>query len=159
MIIRKLLQTHDTTSTAKSNLKEKTALKIRHLVEAMDEEEISFHEQMAQNLVIQTGLEGIGSAKRNYDDTTLRQNALMEIELKKPTLMVYTNGSIMSEERGVGVYCEAKGFEGRYKIEQDVPISSADLKAIEIATNFIFKQDEQRAVILTEGHTNTHKNK
>jgi hypothetical protein len=49
MIIRKLLQTHDTTSTAKSNLMEKTALKIRHLVEPMDEEEISFHEQTTQN--------------------------------------------------------------------------------------------------------------
>jgi hypothetical protein len=30
---RKLLETQDTTSTAKFNLKEKTALKIRHLVE------------------------------------------------------------------------------------------------------------------------------
>jgi hypothetical protein len=46
-----LLETHDTTSTAKFNLMEKTALKIRHLVEAMDEQEISFHEQMAQYLV------------------------------------------------------------------------------------------------------------
>jgi hypothetical protein len=73
---------------------EKAALKIRHLVEAMDEEEISFHEQTAQNLVIETGLEGIESAKRNYNDTTLRQNALRKIELKKPTLMVYTDGSI-----------------------------------------------------------------
>jgi hypothetical protein len=43
MIIRKLLETHDTTSTAK----------FRHLVEAMDEEEISFHEQTKQNLVIE----------------------------------------------------------------------------------------------------------
>jgi hypothetical protein len=34
------------------------------------------------------------------------------------------------------------GFEGRYKIEKDVPISSAELKAIEIATNFIVQQDE-----------------
>jgi hypothetical protein len=50
--------------------------------------------------------------------------------------MVYTDGSIMGEERGVGVYYEAKG---RYKIEKDVPISSAELKAIEIATNFIFQ--------------------
>jgi hypothetical protein len=33
------------------------------------------------------------------------------------------------------------GFEGRYKVEKDVPISSAELKAIEIATNFIFQQD------------------
>jgi hypothetical protein len=49
--------------------------------------------------------------------------------------MVYTDGSIMGEERGVGVYCEVKGFEGRYKIEKDVPISSAELKATEIATN------------------------
>jgi hypothetical protein len=54
----------------------------------------------------------------------------------------------MGEERGVGVYTEAKGFEGIYKIEQDVQIYSAELKAIEIATNFIFQQDEQRAVIL-----------
>jgi hypothetical protein len=53
----------------------KTALKIRHLVEAIDEEEISFHEQTTQNLVIKTGLEGIESAKRNYNDTTLRQSA------------------------------------------------------------------------------------
>jgi hypothetical protein len=30
------------------------------------------------------------------------------------------DGSIMSEERGVGVYCEAKDFEGRYKIEKEV---------------------------------------
>jgi hypothetical protein len=29
---------------------EKTALKIRHLVEAMDDEVISFHEQTARNL-------------------------------------------------------------------------------------------------------------
>jgi ribonuclease HI len=50
---------------------EKPALKIRHLVEAMDEEEIGFHEQTAQNLVIETGLEGIEIAKRNYNDTTL----------------------------------------------------------------------------------------
>jgi hypothetical protein len=28
--------------------------------------------------------------------------------------MVYTDGSIMSEKRGVGMYCETKGFEGRY---------------------------------------------
>jgi hypothetical protein len=59
----------------------------------MEEEEISFHEQTAQNLVIETGLEGIDSAKRNYNDT--RQNALREIELKKPALIVYTDGSIM----------------------------------------------------------------
>jgi ribonuclease HI len=43
-----------------------------------------------------------------------------------------------------------KGFEERYKIEKDVLISSAELKAIEIATNFIFQQDEQRVVILTD---------
>jgi hypothetical protein len=55
---------------------------------------------------------------------------------------VYTDGSIIGEERCVGVYCEAKGFEGKYKIEKDVSISSAELKAIEIATNFIFQQDE-----------------
>jgi hypothetical protein len=52
----------------------KTDLKIRHLVETVDEEEISFHEQQTQNLVIETGLEGIESAKRNYNDTTLRQS-------------------------------------------------------------------------------------
>jgi hypothetical protein len=75
-------------------------------------EEISFHEQTTQNLVIETGLEDIESAKRNYNDTTLRQNALREIELKKPAMMVYTDGSIMCKERGVGVYSEAKGFEG-----------------------------------------------
>jgi hypothetical protein len=51
------------------------------------------------------------------------------------------------------VYCEAKGFEGRYKIEKDVQISSAELKTIEIATNFIFQQDEQRAVILNDSRT------
>jgi predicted membrane GTPase involved in stress response len=73
-------------------------LKIRHLLEAMNEEEMSFHEQMAQNLVIETGLEDIESAKRICNDTTLRQNTLREIELKKPALMVYTNGSIMGEE-------------------------------------------------------------
>jgi hypothetical protein len=61
------------TSTAKFNLMmmERTVLKIRHLVEAMDEEEISFHEQTTQNLVIETGLGGIESANRNYNDTTL----------------------------------------------------------------------------------------
>jgi hypothetical protein len=37
MIIRKLLETHDTTATTKFNLMEKTALKVRHLVEALDE--------------------------------------------------------------------------------------------------------------------------
>jgi hypothetical protein len=35
----------NTTSTAKFNLMEKTALKIRHLVEALDEEEICFHDR------------------------------------------------------------------------------------------------------------------
>jgi hypothetical protein len=70
----------------------------RHLVVAMDEEEISFHEQ-TQNLVIETGLEGIESAKRNYNDTTLRQKALREIEMKKPVLMVYKDGSIMGAKK------------------------------------------------------------
>jgi hypothetical protein len=135
-LIKQLLETHDTTSTAKFNLMKKTALKIRHIFEAMDEEEISFHEQTTQNLEIETGLEGIESAKRNYNDTKLRQNAQREIQLKKPAVMVYTDGSIMGEERSVGVYCEAKGFEGRYKIEKNVPISSAELKAIEIATSY-----------------------
>jgi hypothetical protein len=73
-LIKQLLETHDTTSTAKFNLMEKTALKIRHIFEAMDEEEISFHERTTQNLEIETGLEGIESVKRNYNDTTLRQN-------------------------------------------------------------------------------------
>jgi hypothetical protein len=59
----------------------------------------------------------------------------------------------MDKERGVGVYCEAKGFEERYKIEKDVAISSAELEAIEIATNFIFQQDEQRAVKFTDTRT------
>jgi hypothetical protein len=35
MVIRKLLETYDTTSTAKFNLMVKAALKIRHHVEAM----------------------------------------------------------------------------------------------------------------------------
>jgi hypothetical protein len=61
----------------------RTALPIRHLVEAMDEEEINFHEQTAQNLVIETNLESIESSKRNYNDTTLSPNAHMEIEMKK----------------------------------------------------------------------------
>jgi hypothetical protein len=34
------------------------------------------------------------------------------------------------------------GFDGRYKIKKDVPISLVELKAIEIATSFIFQQDE-----------------
>jgi ribonuclease HI len=34
-----------------------------------------------------------------------------------------------------------------------MPISSAELKAIKIATNFIYQQDEQRAVILTDSRT------
>jgi ribonuclease HI len=34
-----------------------------------------------------------------------------------------------------------------------VPNSSAELKAIEIATIFIFQQDEQKAVILTDSRT------
>jgi hypothetical protein len=83
----------------------------------MDEEEISFHHTV-QNLIIETGLKGIESAKRNYNDTILRQNTLSKIELKKLALMVYTDGGIMGEERGVGVYCETKGFEGRYKIQK-----------------------------------------
>jgi hypothetical protein len=67
----------------------------------MDEEEISFHEQTTQNLVVETGLGGIESAKRNYNDTTLRQNALRVSELKRPALIMYTNGSTIGEERGV----------------------------------------------------------
>jgi hypothetical protein len=53
--------------------------------------------------------------------------------------------SIMGEERSVGVYCESKGFEGRYKIEKDMPISSAELKVIEI--------DKQRVVTLSDSRT------
>jgi hypothetical protein len=34
-----------------------------------------------------------------------------------------------------------------------MPISSAELKAIEIAANFIFQQTEQSAVILTDSRT------
>jgi hypothetical protein len=92
MTIRKFLGTYDTTSTVKFNLMENKALKIRHLVKAMDEEEISFYEQTSQNLVIEISLESIESAKRNYNDTTLRQNTLREIEMKEPALMVYTDG-------------------------------------------------------------------
>jgi hypothetical protein len=99
MIIRKLLETHDTASTAKFNLMEKTALKIRYFVDY--EEEISSHEQTAQNVVIETGLEGIESAKINHNDTTLRQNALREIELKKPPLMVYTDNGRTKRRRSV----------------------------------------------------------
>jgi hypothetical protein len=62
---------------------------------------MSFYEQTAQNLVIETDLEGIESTKRTCNDIRLRQNPLREIELKKPALMVYTDGSIMGEERGV----------------------------------------------------------
>jgi hypothetical protein len=50
----------------------------------MDEEEISFYEQTSQNLVIEISLESIESAKRNYNDTTLRQNTLREIERRNP---------------------------------------------------------------------------
>jgi hypothetical protein len=48
MTIRKLLETYDPTSTTKFNLMKKTALKIRNLVEAMDDEKISFHERRAK---------------------------------------------------------------------------------------------------------------
>jgi hypothetical protein len=47
---------------------------------------IRFHEQTVQNLVIDT-----------YNNTTLRQNVLREIGMKKPALMVYTNGSIVGK--------------------------------------------------------------
>jgi hypothetical protein len=53
----------------------KTALNIRHLVEAMDEEDISFHEQTTQNLVIESGLKDIKSVKRNYNNTTTSEHA------------------------------------------------------------------------------------
>jgi hypothetical protein len=45
MTIGKFLETYDTTSTAKFNLMENIALKIRQLVKAMDEEEIIFHDR------------------------------------------------------------------------------------------------------------------
>jgi hypothetical protein len=44
------------------------------------------------NLIIETDLEDIESAKRNYNDPRLRQNTLREIEMKKPALIVYTDG-------------------------------------------------------------------
>jgi ribonuclease HI len=37
--------------------------------------------------------------------------------------------------------------------KKDVPISSAELKVIQIATNFMFQQDEQKAAILTDSKT------
>jgi hypothetical protein len=81
--IKNLLETYDANHM-------KTVLKVKQLGEAMDEDEISFHKQTVQNRIIETDLEGIESAKRNYNDTRLRQNVLMEIKMKKPALMVYT---------------------------------------------------------------------
>jgi hypothetical protein len=74
-----------------------------------------------------------------WKNLSLRQNVLRVIKMKKSSLMVYTDGSIMGKERGAGVYCETKSFKERFKIEKDVPISSVELKAIEIATNFILQ--------------------
>jgi hypothetical protein len=51
MTNRKLLETYDIEIQP---IRKKTSLKIRQLVEAMDEEEISFHEQTAQNQVIES---------------------------------------------------------------------------------------------------------
>jgi hypothetical protein len=65
---------------------------------------------------------------------------------------IYLDHNLLVEPKGqsndvhlfeITVYCATKGFEGRYKI------SLAELKAIEIAMNLIFQQDEQRSVILT----------
>jgi hypothetical protein len=64
MAIKNLLETYDTTSTVKFNLMERTSLKIRHLLKAMDEEVISFQEQTAENLIIENDLEIIESAKK-----------------------------------------------------------------------------------------------
>jgi hypothetical protein len=61
---------------------------------------------------------------------------------------MYTDGSIMGEERGVGVYCEAKALREDTRLRK--MCQSAELKAIEIATNFIFQQDKQKAAILTD---------
>jgi hypothetical protein len=59
-----LIRTYDTTSTAKYNLMKRTALPIRKLIEAMDEEDISFYEQTTANFVIETNLDNIESSKR-----------------------------------------------------------------------------------------------
>jgi hypothetical protein len=72
MAIKNLLETYETTITVKFNLMERTALKNRHFVEAMEEEQIRFHEQTTQDLIIEANLEGIESAKKNYNNTTLR---------------------------------------------------------------------------------------
>jgi nitrate reductase alpha subunit len=72
MAIKNLLETYETTITVKFNLMERTALKIRHFVEAMEEEQIRFHEQTTQDLIIDTNLDGIESAKRNYNNTIIR---------------------------------------------------------------------------------------
>jgi hypothetical protein len=42
----------------------RTALPIRKLIEAMDEEDISFYEQTTANFVIETNLDNIESSKR-----------------------------------------------------------------------------------------------
>jgi hypothetical protein len=50
--------------------------------------------------------------------------------MKKPTLIVYTDGSIMGDEGRV--------WDSTVKsraLKKDAPISSAELKAIEITTN------------------------
>jgi hypothetical protein len=82
---------YDMTSTAKFNLMEKNSFENQtpRWGDGRGGNKLS-----RTDGAIETGLEGIESAKRNYNDTTLRQNALRKIELKKPTLMVYTDGSI-----------------------------------------------------------------
>jgi hypothetical protein len=118
MTNRKLLETYDIEIQP---IRKRTSLKIRQLVEAMDEEEISFHEQTAQNQVIESRYRPRGHwkcEKNNYIDITQRQNALREIEMQKPTLTVWTDGSTMGEKRGVGVYCKVKGFKGLTKDQE-----------------------------------------
>jgi hypothetical protein len=53
----------------------KTALKIKHLGEAMDEKEISFHKQTVQNLIIETDLEGIESKNKLQRHQTTSEHA------------------------------------------------------------------------------------
>jgi hypothetical protein len=60
IMIKNWLKTYDTTSTAKYNLMKRKALPIRQLIEAMDEEEISFYEQTVPNLVIEANLDPRG---------------------------------------------------------------------------------------------------
>jgi hypothetical protein len=63
---------------------------------------------------------------------------------KKPVLGQITKFSA-ALWRGQNLKNKKKVY--RYQIEKDLPISSAELKATEIATNFMFQQDEQKAII------------